>query len=181
MPHVQITKGYVPGSIGRVTELHGVYYHQHWGFDLFFEAKIATELAEFLGRCDEQRDGFWTVSVGGRIEGSIAIDGAIAVDGDASGSPAEGAHLRWFIVSDALRGQGAGNQLLDAALAFCRSCGYGRVYLWTFEGLHAARHLYEKNGFRLVEQHKGNQWGREVNEQRFKLDLLGNETAPPLQ
>ena len=26
----------------------------------FFEAKVASELAEFMQRYDEQRDGFWT-------------------------------------------------------------------------------------------------------------------------
>ena len=82
------------------------------------------------------------------------------------------AHLRWFIVSDALRGKGAGSQLLRTALDFCRDCGYGRVYLSTFEGLHAARHLYEKHGFRLVQERRGAQWGREVIEQRFELELV---------
>ena len=163
MPDVQIIRGYIPGSLGRVAELHGTYYHQHWGFGLFFEAKVATELAAFLGRYDEQKDGFWTALVEGHIEGSITIDGAHAAT--------EGAHLRWFIMSDELRGKGVGNQLMNTAMDFCRSRGYRRVYLWTFEGLNAARHLYEKNGFRLVEQHKGNQWGREVNEQRFELEL----------
>jgi hypothetical protein len=42
------------------------------------------------------------------------------------------------------------------------------VYLWTFEGLDAARHLYEKSGFRLALQKRGAQWGAEVNEQRFE-------------
>ena len=163
MPNVQIIRGYIPGSIGRVAELHGTYYHQHWGFGLFFEARVATELAAFLGRYDEQRDGFWTALVEGRIEGSIAIDGSHA--------SAEGAHLRWFVTSDALRGEGVGNRLLAIAIGFCRTHGYKRVYLWTFEGLNAARHLYEKNGFGLVEQHRGAQWGREVNEQRFDLQL----------
>ena len=55
-----IIKGYRPGAIGRVAQLHGEYYHRHWGFGLFFEAKVATELAAFLSRCDETRDGFWT-------------------------------------------------------------------------------------------------------------------------
>lgn len=163
MPDVEIISGYIPGAIGRVAELHGTYYQQHWGFGLFFEAKVATELAAFLGRYDEQRDGFWTALVGGRIEGSITIDGFHAAD--------EGAHLRWFVMSDALRGKGVGNQLMGTAIGFCRGRGYRRVYLWTFEGLNAARHLYEKNAFRLVEQQKGTQWGREVNEQRFELQL----------
>ena len=160
---VQIIRGYIPGSIGRVAEMHGTYYHRHWDFGLFFEAMVATDLATILGRYNEQRDGFWTALVKGGIEGSIVIDGAHAA--------AEGAHLRMFIVSDALRGKGVGNQLLGAAIDFCRSAGHKRVCLWTFEGLNAARYLYEKHGFRLVEQQKGARWGREVNEQRLELDL----------
>ena len=123
----------------------------------------ATELAALLSRYDERKDDFWTAPVGRRIEGSITIDAAHTLS--------EGVHSRWFIMSDGLRGQGVGNQLMNTAIGFCRSCGYSRVYLWTFEGLNPARHLYEKNGFRLVKQHKGNQWGREVNEQRFDLVL----------
>jgi GNAT superfamily N-acetyltransferase len=163
VPDIQVLRGYIPGSIGRVAELHGAYYHQHWGFGLFFEAKVATELAAFLGRYDEEKDGFWTALVAGRIEGSITLDGTHAT--------AEGAHFRLFIMSDGLRGKGVGSQLMNTVMDFCRSRGYKRVYLWTFEGLNPARHLYEKNGFRLVEQHKGSQWGREVNEQRFELEL----------
>jgi GNAT superfamily N-acetyltransferase len=163
MPDLEITTGYVPGSIGRVAELHGTYYHTNWAFGLFFEARVATELAEFLSRYDADRDGFWLASLDGRAEGCIAIDGLHAAD--------QGAHLRWFIVSDALRGRGIGSLLIQVALDFCRQKGYPRVVLATFEGLQAARHLYEKNGFRLVEQHWGAQWGREVNEQRFELRL----------
>lgn len=74
-------------------------------------------------------------------------------------------------MSDALRGQGFGDQLLTRALNFCQVRGYTRIYLWTFEGLHAARHLYEKHGFQLIEQHSGTQWGTEVNEQRFECQL----------
>jgi GNAT superfamily N-acetyltransferase len=163
MSDIEIASGYVPGSIGRVAELHGTYYHDHWGFGFFFEAKCATDLSEFLKRYDEKRDGFWTALLDGRVEGHIAIDGV-----DAEGN---GAHLRYFIVSDALRGKGIGNRLIRAAIDFCRNSGHKRVYLWTFEGLYPARHLYEKMGFRLVEQRRGSQWGVEVNEQRFELDL----------
>ena len=163
MSGIRITKGYMPGSLGRVAELHGTYYNNHWEFGLFFEAKVATELSEFLIRYDESRDGFWTASVDDRVEGSITIDGIHA--------ESEGAHLRWFIMSDALRGKGAGNRLIDTALAFCRSKGYKTIYLWTFEGLNPARHLYEKAGFRLAEEHRGTQWGTEVKEQRFECCL----------
>ena len=160
---VKIVRGYIPGSIGRVAELHAAYYHRHWGFGLFFEARVASELAIFLGRYDENRDGFWTVSFQERIEASITIDGIHADHA--------GAHLRWFIVSDVLRGKGIGNQLIEAAIVFCRERGYQRVFLDSFEGLRAAKHLYEKNGFKLVAQQRGIQWGTEVNEQRFEASL----------
>jgi GNAT superfamily N-acetyltransferase len=164
MEGVEISKGYVPGSIGRVVELHAMYYAEHWGFRPFFEAKVAAEIAEFIGRYDDSRDGFWISSNAGRIEGSITIDGLRARE--------DGAHLRWFIVSDRLRGTGVGSRLIRAAVGFCRDRAYRRVYLWTFEGLDAARHLYEREGFRLAEESRGVQWGTEVNEQRFELRLV---------
>jgi GNAT superfamily N-acetyltransferase len=163
MDEITIHKGYVPGAIGRVVELHGTYYHAHWGFGAFFEAMVAGGLSEFINRYDDQRDGLWTAAINGRIECGIAIDGVHATQ--------EGAHLRWFIISDALRGQGVGKRLVHIALDFCRDKKYPRVYLWTFEGLHAARYLYEQAGFILVEQRRGAQWGTEVQEQRFELHL----------
>jgi len=167
MSEIRIVKGYTPGAIGRVAELHGLYYHAHWGFGLFFEAKVASELSEFLKRFDDRRDGFWTVVLDGRVEGAIAIDG---IHGDS-----DGAHLRWFILSDAMQGKGAGNQLITAAIRFCRDRMYKKIYLWTFEGLGAARHLYEKAGFKLVEEQKGTRWGTAVNEQRFECSLAASK------
>ena len=82
-----------------------------------------------------------------------------------------GAHLRGFIVSDRLQGKGFGSELMELAVNFSKRNGYRCIYLWTFEGLSSARHLYEKNGFRLVEEHFGTQWGKEVKEQRFELRL----------
>lgn len=157
-----ICSGYIPGAIGRIVELHGAYYAAHWGFGAFFEARMARELAEFISRFDERRDGLWTAVVEGRIAGSIAID---------SSCPSASAHLRWFILDSSLRGQGTGRRLLDQALGFCRRCGHHSVSLWTFSGLDAARHLYEQAGFRLAEERRGMQWGIEVAEQRFEIDL----------
>jgi len=155
--------GYVPGAIGRVAELHAIYYHKHWGFSIFFESKVATELSEFLRRFKEERDGFWVASVDGRIVGSIAIDGL--------NHNSEGAHLRWFIVAPESQGQGFGMILIEEAIEFCRGKGFSRIYLWTFAGLDTARHLYERYGFRLCEQCEGNQWGKTVTEQMFELNL----------
>lgn len=156
-----IHKDYVPGCIGRIAELHACYYSEFVGFGLPFESKVARELAEFCDRYLGDRDGLWLAMQDGKVEGSIAIDGAHAEQ--------DGAHLRWFLTSDRVRGKGAGTALLASAMDFCRARQYARVYLWTFEGLHAARRIYEKFGFRLAFQQRGTQWGAEVNEQLFEL------------
>ncbi|UUX94380.1 N-acetyltransferase [Aquabacterium sp. J223] len=154
-----LSEGYAPGCIGRIAALHASYYARASGFGVEFEAKVATELSRFCLRCVPGRDGLWLARET-EVEGSIVID--------ASHVEAEGAHLRWFITSDALRGQGVGRRLLAQAMDFCDARGYRKVFLWTFEGLDAARHLYEGHGFRLVDQREGTTWGRRVNEQRFE-------------
>lgn len=161
MTSIEVVKGYVPGVVGRVVELHGIYYNKYWSFGLYFEAKVATDLAEFLQRYNKDQDGFWAANVNGFVEGSITIDALHAEE--------EGAHLRWFIVSESLHGTGLGSELLNSAMEFCRRRDYPRIYLHTFAGLAAARHLYEKNGFQLENQTIGTQWGTEVNEQKFVL------------
>ena len=155
--------GYVPGAIGRIAEMHARYYHREWDFGLYFEAKVATDVSAFLSRFDESRDFFKTVTLKRRVEGSIAIDGLEAEE--------KGAHLRWFILSEKLRGRNIGNRFMAEAINFCQARDYGSVYLWTFEGLDAARHLYEKYGFELAESFQGNQWGTPVMEQKFVLRL----------
>ena len=158
---LSLHQGYRPGCIGQIATLHAHYYHPLVGFGLPFESRVARQLCDFCERYEANRDGLWLALQDDQVQGSIAIDGSHAAQ--------DGAHLRWFITSDAIRGSGAGNLLLGAAMEFCRAQRYERVFLSTFEGLHAARHLYEKHGFRLVHQQRGAQWGAEVNEQRFEL------------
>jgi len=92
--------GYVPGAIGRITEIHALYYKKHWDFDLFFESKVATEMSEFLNRFDRAHDGFWVAMVDGKIAGSVAIDG--------KESGTQGARLRFFITDPGYQGRGVG-------------------------------------------------------------------------
>ena len=158
-----IFTGYLPGAIGRIVELHADYYSLNWGFGLFFEARVAKEMSEFLSRFEEARDGFWIISFNDRIEGGIAIDGIKA--------RTDGAHLRWFILSPEVQGEGFGRRLMEEAISFCRQKDYRKIYLATFEGLLAARHLYEKFGFRLTQQAEGAQWGKKVTEQKFEFLL----------
>ena len=163
MSNFKIITGYIPGIIGRVTQLHADYYSKQWNFSQYFEAKVASELSNFIRNLNEKDDCVWSLVKNGNIEGSIIIDG--------SSENENTAHLRWFIVSDGLKGCGAGNILMEKALSFCTLQEFNSVYLWTFQGLESARHLYEKYGFNLIKESKGNQWGTSVIEQKFEASI----------
>lgn len=145
--------------------MQAAFYAQAAGFGVDFEAKVAKVLSDFCLSFVDGRDGLWLVMDGACIDGAIAIDGIHAAE--------QGVYLRGFITSDQTAGTGMGHQLLAAALAFCDHKGYRKVFLWTFDELAAARHLYEKFGFQLSLARRGSQWGREVNEQLFERTKVG--------
>src|SRR5215467_6014731 len=170
MDTIELT-GYTPGALGRITELQASYYYANWGLDLYFEAKAATEMAEFLGRFVPEHDGAWFARLNGEMVGGIFIDGSKAGN--------EGARLRWFIIDPRYQGHGLGNRLMEAATTFCRAKGFRRVYLTTFAGLNTARHLYEKFGFRLCGEVDGAELTgtSSLTEQIFELIPPDNASA----
>ncbi len=153
--------GYYPGVIGEVTRLHATYYAQHWGLDLSFESQVSRELAEFLTRADPARDLFLAARGPAGLAGSVALDSGFD----------EGARLRWFIVDPAWQGRGLGRELMNRCLDFARQAGHRGVFLWTFAGLDAARRLYDLAGFTLAEEHRVEQWGNNITEQKLALNL----------
>lgn len=159
MSEIQISSGYRPSLIGRITHMHMAYYAPFAGFGQRFESVVAGGLASFCDRLHHPNNQIWLAIQDQQIVGSVAIDGE-----DLGNNTA---HLRWFIMDDRVRGQGVGGQLLTQALQFVDAKEFEETQLWTFNGLHAARHLYESNGFKLAEENPGNQWGTEIMEQRF--------------
>ena len=156
---LQIEEGYYPGIIGQVAMMHARYYSREMGFGAVFEAKVAGGMAEFVPRLDHVCNQIWRVEDEGRILGSITIDGEQM--GNNRGQ------LRWFIVNGELRGKGMGRRLISKAVAFCDKQGFNETHLWTLKGQDAARKLYEEQGFRLVDEYYGEQWGPRVLEHQY--------------
>jgi GNAT superfamily N-acetyltransferase len=162
-PEMLQWRGYFPGVIGQVTALHGVYFNEKWGFDVSFEAQVGKEISEFIIQFQEYRDNMWFVSSGDTLAGCAVVDGSQA--------DSQGARLRWFMVAPQFQGHGLGRALLDKAVEFCCKAGYCKIYLWTFEGLDAARFLFNHSGFQLCDEIETDQWGRGLIAQKFELDI----------
>lgn len=141
---VEIRRGYSPGAIGRVAELHGRYYATAWGVGAPFEILIARDLCDFIERYQPDNDLLLTAHADDVMIGSLAMLGH-------AGSPRT-AQLRFMIVDPVYQGRGSGRAMLSAAIEWCRSSGFASVFLWTVDRLPASRALYESAGFRVVER-----------------------------
>lgn len=155
----RIVPGYIPGGLATSCALQTHYYLRHHGFGAVFEAGRLADIGAFLGRYDTERDGIWLLVDDGRVQGSIVIDGGSALPGTAQ--------LRWFIVNEGLRGRAWGQRLMSVAMDFCRM-RFASVHLHTFAGLDAARHLYERHGFQLINERPSTEWGPPVLDQHFE-------------
>lgn len=159
LPEYQIVEGYQTGMIGDIAAMHGRTHGPIVGMGPTFESVVAKAMAEFMPRIGSAVNNSWSVVDKDEVIGSISIDGE-----DLEGNVA---HLRWFILSERLRGKGLGKVLLAKALAHCDRHGFDEIHLWTLKGLEAARALYERNGFVLANEYVGDQWGKAVTEQMF--------------
>lgn len=150
----------LPGMLSASVALQTQRYARDHAFGVYFETGRMADVAAFLARYDAARDGVWAVVDRGAVLGTLVIDGG-------SGDDPQCAELRWFILADSLQGKGLGRRMMKAAMGFCTQ-RYARVRLGTFAALHAARHLYESFGFRMVHEAPSITWGPEVLEQHWE-------------
>ena len=112
-------------------------------------------------RFDSEKDCIFILECNGSPAGCVAI----------THTKDNMAQLRYFFLEPELRGLGAGTDLLNKALSFCREKKYSHVFLWTVSAQEAARILYKKAGFEITETSENESWGIPVLEEKWDLDL----------
>jgi GNAT superfamily N-acetyltransferase len=69
------------------------------------------------------------------------------------------------------RGHSLGTQLVAACTDVARRAGCARLTLWTNDVLVAARHIYERAGFRLTHSERHHSFGKSLVGQTWELML----------
>ncbi len=156
-----ILRPHRPGDIGWIVQRHATFYGEAYGWDGSFETLVAEVAAKFLRDFDPAKERCWIAERDGANVGCAML----------VKDSAEVARIRLVLVEPSARGLGIGHRLVEECLAFARRAGYRKVTLWTNDILHAARRIYQRAGFRLVEENAHRSFGHDLVGQTWDLDL----------
>ena len=150
-----------PGDFGWIVKRHAELYAQEYQWMEPFEGLCAQIVADFVNDHDPERERCWIAEMDGENVGSVFLvkDSATV------------ARIRLLLVDPQARGLGLGARLTDECIRFARRAGYKKITLWTHSVLTAARHIYEKAGFKLMRTERHKSWGRPVVSEHWDLEL----------
>jgi DNA-binding MarR family transcriptional regulator/N-acetylglutamate synthase-like GNAT family acetyltransferase len=150
-----------PGDFGWIVKRHAELYADEYGWIEPFEGVCAQIVADFANKHDPQRERCWIAEMDGDNVGCVFL----------VADSATVARIRLLIVDPKARGRGLGARLVDECVRFARNAGYKKITLWTHSVLTAARHIYQKAGFKLTSSEERVSFGKPVVSEYWDLEL----------
>jgi DNA-binding MarR family transcriptional regulator/GNAT superfamily N-acetyltransferase len=162
------------GDLGWVIQRNAALYSAEYGWNEEYEALVARIVADFAAHRDPRYEACWIAELEGEPVGAVfcmrARDHDHDGEGEGEGQPGT-AKLRLLLVEPTARGHGVGARLVDQCVDFARRTGYRELVLWTNDVLTAARRIYQRAGFTLVDSAPHRSFGHDLVGQTWRLDL----------
>lgn len=152
----------VAGDLGWIVQRNAALYAAEFGFNADYEGLVARIVADYAEDHDPHLERTWIAELEGRPVGCV-----MCVRDEAPGT----ARLRLLLVEPDARGHGLGDQLVGACVEFARGVGYREMVLWTNDILGAARAIYQRHGFFLVDEKPHRSFGVDLLGQNWQLHL----------
>ncbi|MEU0541451.1 helix-turn-helix domain-containing GNAT family N-acetyltransferase [Nocardia sp. NPDC005978] len=152
-----------PGDHGWVIQRNGAVYAREFGWSREYEALVARIVADFLNCHEPHRERAWIAEHRGAPVGAVYC---------MQESP-DTARLRVLLVEPTARGLGIGSTLVNACIDFATAAGYRELALWTTNAQTAARRIYDRAGFHLVQEDPQFLFGHNLLGQRLCRPLTG--------
>ena len=160
-PRTDVLRDPQPGDMGWVVQQHGEIYAREYGWNGEFEALVADIVGKYLKNFQPDGEKCWIAELDGERVGAVLVVRKSATV----------AQLRLLILAPHARGLGLGGRLTDECIAFARGKGYKKMRLWTNSCLDAARAIYAKRGFRLVQSEPYHGFGHDLVGETWELKL----------
>lgn len=139
---------------------HYELYNKEFNYDRSFRDFITDRVKGFIERSNNE-ENIWILEIDGEKKGSISLN---KVNEDT-------VQLGLFLVDPNVRGGGYGQKLVQTAIDFSKELEFKRIILWTNSELAAARSIYKRNGFELIETRVQTLSNKKMTEEKWVLSL----------
>lgn len=134
------------GELSLIANFHYKITQEEYNFNPSIEKYFIAIACEYFDDLENNR--FWVIEDNNEIIASIGI---LKIGENK-------AQIRLFAVDESIQGQGVGSKLMDIAMDYCAEKGFNHVILETIDVCKAARHIYDKYGFKRTGEKENNEW-----------------------